>query len=279
VPASPTERSFTPARRDGRRQSTSETGKEAWRTKVGDIQPRRRRSRRANRRKNQVLLGNPGRDLACAVTSPRSTSRAARVMERLQTTGPDSEVKIGPAFSCFYARNRGRTRRQSWPGPSNGSSAVRPYGDDLLRPGKPSVLLGPAILESGTPRPASGRQQVVVRDNRRGRDTGEDGGHTRRRRTTPGTRRRSWKNVSFDMDYAVQAAKLLDHPGRLRLRLRPRSRKRRAPPAENVQPRPNWASGYDNSERPEKQRGVPQNGTRYGTVTKGICHSDRARRT
>ena len=92
-----------PARRPGARKSATSTA------------ARRSPARRSSSR-TTCSWATPAASSACAAMSRASTSNTGKELWRAFNTGPDSDVKIGPAFHAFYAKDQGKDLGvTSWP--------------------------------------------------------------------------------------------------------------------------------------------------------------------
>jgi len=93
-----------------------ETGKEAWRTKVGDINRGETFTAAPIVVKDHVLVGNSGGELGVRGYVACLDVRSGKELWRAYNTGPDSEVKIGPKFHPFYQKDQGKDLGvTSWP--------------------------------------------------------------------------------------------------------------------------------------------------------------------
>jgi PQQ-dependent dehydrogenase (methanol/ethanol family) len=92
-------------------------GKEAWRTKVGDINKGETMTMAPLVVKDRVLVGNSGGELGVRGWLKALDVANGRVLWTAYSTGPDSAVRIGPRFRAFYAKDRGKDLGvSSWPG-------------------------------------------------------------------------------------------------------------------------------------------------------------------
>ena len=215
----------------------AETGKEVWRTQRRRHQPRRDVHRR-RRSSSRITCSSatPAASSACAATSRRSTSRPARSCGARSTPARTRDVKIGPAFHAFYAKDQGKDLGVTLvAGGAVEARRLDGVGLDLVRPGDQPVLLrhrqsrasGIRICGPGDNKWSS---SIIARDA----DTGEA------RWAYQVTAHDSWdydeimENVLVDMDYGGRPRKLIVHPGPHRFRLRARSRNRRAAVGRNV---------------------------------------------
>ena len=94
----------------------AETGREVWKTKLGDINIGETMTMAPLIVKGKVLVGNSGGELGVRGWITALDVSSGAVMWRAYTTGPDSEVLIGQRFKPFYASDRGTDLGvKSWP--------------------------------------------------------------------------------------------------------------------------------------------------------------------
>jgi PQQ-dependent dehydrogenase (methanol/ethanol family) len=93
------------------------TGKEAWRTRLGDIKKGETITMAPLVVKDKVLVGNSGGELGVRGWLVALDTKSGKEAWRAWSTGPDSEVLIGPGFKPFYAGDRGKDLgMKTWPG-------------------------------------------------------------------------------------------------------------------------------------------------------------------
>jgi PQQ-dependent dehydrogenase (methanol/ethanol family) len=93
------------------------SGKEAWRTKLGDIRKGETVTMAPLVVKDKVLVGNSGGELGVRGWLVALDTRSGKEAWRAWSTGPDSDVLIGPGFKPFYASDRGKDLgTKTWPG-------------------------------------------------------------------------------------------------------------------------------------------------------------------
>jgi PQQ-dependent dehydrogenase (methanol/ethanol family) len=94
----------------------AESGKELWRTKLGDVARGETMTMAPLVVKDKVLVGNSGGELGVRGWLTALDAASGRIVWRAYSTGPDSEVLIGPNFKPFYASDRGKDLGVStWP--------------------------------------------------------------------------------------------------------------------------------------------------------------------
>ena len=84
------------------------TGKEVWRTQVGDINIGETTTMAAFVVKDVVLIGNSGGELGVRGKVTALDVKTGKLKWRAYSTGPDSDVLIGPDFKPFYAKDKGK---------------------------------------------------------------------------------------------------------------------------------------------------------------------------
>ena len=93
------------------------TGREIWKTKVGDINRGETMTMAPLVVKNVVLVGNSGGEMGVRGWIKGLDLASGSVRWTAYSTGPDRDVLIGPRFKPFYADHRGKDLGlQSWPG-------------------------------------------------------------------------------------------------------------------------------------------------------------------
>ena len=93
------------------------SGKEAWRTKLGDINTGETITMAPIVVKGKVLVGNSGGEFGVRGWLAALDGGDGHVVWKAYHTGPDADVLIGPGFKPFYAADRGRDLGlSSWPG-------------------------------------------------------------------------------------------------------------------------------------------------------------------
>jgi PQQ-dependent dehydrogenase (methanol/ethanol family) len=92
------------------------TGRELWRRSLGDISKGETMTMAPLVVKGKVLVGNSGGELGVRGWITALDTRTGRTVWRAYTTGPDSEVLIGPNFKPHYASDRGKDLGvKTWP--------------------------------------------------------------------------------------------------------------------------------------------------------------------
>jgi PQQ-dependent dehydrogenase (methanol/ethanol family) len=92
------------------------SGKELWRTKLGDITRGETITMAPLVVKGKVLVGNSGGELGVRGWLTALDAATGKIAWRAFSTGPDRDVLIGPEFKPFYAQDRGKDLGVStWP--------------------------------------------------------------------------------------------------------------------------------------------------------------------
>jgi PQQ-dependent dehydrogenase (methanol/ethanol family) len=250
----------------------AKTGKLAWKTRVGDVNRGETVTAAPLVIKDRVIIGNSGGELGVRGWVKALAVSDGHVLWTAYNTGPDAEVKIGPDFKAFYAKDRGKDLGvTSWP-PNQwklGGSTVWgwiSYDPELnliyygtgnpgvwnpdLRPGdnKWSCSIIARNPDDGSARWA---YQIIAHD--------------------------AWdydeimENVLVDMNFKGQPRKLLLHPGRSGFMYVLDRGTGELLSAEKFQQSTNWADGFDlrtgtPAEKADKR-------TKFGVVTRDICPS------
>jgi PQQ-dependent dehydrogenase (methanol/ethanol family) len=92
------------------------TGKETWRTKLGDIKKGETITMAPLVVKDKVLVGNSGGELGVRGWLVALDAKTGKEAWRAWSTGPDKDVLLGPDFKPFYEADRGKDLGvKSWP--------------------------------------------------------------------------------------------------------------------------------------------------------------------
>jgi PQQ-dependent dehydrogenase (methanol/ethanol family) len=92
------------------------SGKEVWRTKLGDINKGETMTMAPLVVKNKVLVGNSGGEFGVRGWITALDAASGKIVWRAYSTGPDRDVLIGPNFKPFYPGDRGTELGVStWP--------------------------------------------------------------------------------------------------------------------------------------------------------------------
>ncbi|MBV9036831.1 MAG: methanol/ethanol family PQQ-dependent dehydrogenase [Acidobacteriaceae bacterium] len=92
------------------------TGKEVWRTKLGDINMGESITMAPIVAKGKVLVGNSGGEFGVRGWLAGLDADTGKIAWRAYATGPDKDVLIGPNFKPFYQKDRGTDLGvKTWP--------------------------------------------------------------------------------------------------------------------------------------------------------------------
>ncbi len=92
------------------------SGREVWRVRLGDINNGETMTMAPLVVKGKVLVGNSGGELGVRGWLQALDAATGRTVWKAYSTGPDSDVLIGPNFRPFYASDRGKDLGvNSWP--------------------------------------------------------------------------------------------------------------------------------------------------------------------
>jgi PQQ-dependent dehydrogenase (methanol/ethanol family) len=92
------------------------TGKEVWKTKLGDINIGETITMSPLVVKNKVLVGNSGGEFGVRGWLAALDANTGQIAWKAFSTGPDAEVLIGPNFTPYYDSERGKDLGvHSWP--------------------------------------------------------------------------------------------------------------------------------------------------------------------
>jgi PQQ-dependent dehydrogenase (methanol/ethanol family) len=92
------------------------SGKELWKTKLGEINKGETMTMAPLVVKGKVLVGNSGGEMGVRGWLTALDAGTGRILWRAYSTGPDADVLIGPEFKPFYADDRGADLGvKTWP--------------------------------------------------------------------------------------------------------------------------------------------------------------------
>jgi len=93
------------------------SGRQLWRTQLGDISRGETITMAPLVVKDRVLVGNSGGELGVRGWIAALDAATGKEVWRAYNIGPDKDVKVGPKFKTFYAHDRGKDLGvSSWPG-------------------------------------------------------------------------------------------------------------------------------------------------------------------
>ena len=249
----------------------AETGKEVWRTQIGDINLGETVTNAPLAIKDKVIVGNSGGELGVRGHVTALDVKSGRVVWRAFNTGSDADVKIGASFKPFYAKDQGKDLGlTSWRGEQWKLGGSTVWGWFSYDPETNLFFYGTGNPGVWNPdlRPGDNKWScaIIARDA----DTGEA------RWASQVTAHDQWdydeimENILVDMNFGGRARKLIVHPGRTGFVYILDRETGELLSAETYEP-VNWASGYDLKTGQPKED--PDKHTHYGKVTQGICPS------
>ena len=86
----------------------AKTGKLAWKTQIGDVQNGETLTMAPTVVHNIVFVGNSGSNFGVRGALTALDAQTGKILWKAYSTGPDSDVRIGPDFKPFYAKDRGK---------------------------------------------------------------------------------------------------------------------------------------------------------------------------
>lgn len=86
----------------------AESGKELWRTKLGDITVGETITMAPLVAKDKVIVGNSGGEMGVRGWAIALDAATGKIVWKAYSTGPDSEVLIGPDYKPFYDKEKGK---------------------------------------------------------------------------------------------------------------------------------------------------------------------------
>ncbi len=139
------------------------SGKELWRTKIGDINLGETITMAPLVAKGKVFVGNSGGEYGVRGKLVALDARSGREVWRAYSTGPDRDVLIGPNFKPFYAQDQGKDLGVStWPPEAWKIGGGTVWGFLSYDPDLDLLYYGTANPGPWNPAAASRRQQVHV---------------------------------------------------------------------------------------------------------------------
>ena len=249
----------------------AKTGKERWRTKVGNREIGETTTMAPLIVKDKVIVGNAGGELGVRGWVVALDLKSGRELWRRFNTGPDKDVGIGPNFKPFYPKDQGTDLGvKTWPADQwkRGGSTV--WGWVSYDPELNLIFYGtgnPGVWDPDV-RPGDNKWSSTIMARN------PDDGMLRWAYQI--SAHDAWdydeimENVLVDMEYGGRMRKLLIHPGRTGFVFVLDRETGELLSAEKFVP-VNWAHGYDlKTGKPDED---PTKRTHHGVVTKNICPS------
>ena len=250
----------------------AKTGKLVWETQVGDTNLGETITGAPLVVKNVVLTGISGGELGVRGRLTGIDLKTGKILWRAWSSGSDADVRIGPDFKAFYAKDQGKNLGlTSWtPGQwKRGGGTI--WGWLSYDPTLNLVYYGTGNPGVWNPdmRPGSNHWSITVfaRDPETGMAKWAD-------QLVPHD---SWdydeimENILVDMPWEGQERKLLLHPGRTGFMYVIDRQTGQILSADKYVPSTNWANGYD------LKTGLPEinedKRAHFGKYTMDICPS------
>jgi len=247
------------------------TGKELWRTQVGDIHYGETTTMAPIVVKNVVLVGNSGGELGVRGKLTALDVKTGKVLWTAWSTGSDEDVRIGPDFKPFYAKDKGKDQGiKTWnPGQWKiGGGTI--WGWISYDPELNLIYYGTGNPGPWNPdmRPGDNKWTCTIwaRDADTGMAKWAWQGSTHDQRDYD----EIMDNVLVDMPWHGQMRKLLLHPGRNGFMFVLDRTNGELLSASQYEPT-NWATGYDVKTGLANE--VKEKETHFGKYTKDICPS------
>ena len=248
------------------------SGKEVWRTQVGDPNSGETVTAAPLIVKNHVFVGNSGGELGVRGKIVALDLGTGKEAWRAYNTGPDKDVLIDSSFKAFYQKDQGTDRGvNSWPPDQWKLGGGTIWGWITYDPELNQIYYGTGNPGVWNPdmRPGDNKWSlsVIARD--------PDTGHAKwAYQFTPHD---EWdydeimENIAVDMDWHGQPRKLLIHPARNGFLFVLDRQTGEVLSAEKFEQSTNWASSSDlKTGLPNR---VPEKATHQGHVTENICPS------
>jgi lanthanide-dependent methanol dehydrogenase len=248
------------------------SGKEVWRTTVGDVNSGETVTAAPLIVKNHVFVGNSGGELGVRGKIVALDLSTGKEVWRAYNTGPDHDVLIDSSFKAFYQKDQGTDLgANSWPPDQWKLGGGTIWGWITYDPELNQIYYGTGNPGVWNPdmRPGDNKWSlsVIARD--------PDTGHAKwAYQFTPHD---EWdydeimENIAVDMDWRGQQRKLLIHPARNGFLFVLDRQTGEVLSAEKFEQSTNWASSYDlKTGLPNR---VPEKATHQGRVTENICPS------
>jgi PQQ-dependent dehydrogenase (methanol/ethanol family) len=249
----------------------AQTGREVWRTQVGDIHYGETVTMAPIVVKDKVYVGNSGGEMGVRGKLTALDVKTGKVDWIAYSTGSDEDVRIGSDFKPFYAKDRGKDLGiKSWtPGQWKiGGGTI--WGWISYDPQLNLIYYGTGNPGPWNPDMRPGDNKWTCAILARDADTGMV------KWAWQGSPHDEWdydeimENILVDMPWHGQQRKLLIHPGRNGFVFVFDRTTGELLSASQFEPT-NWATGYDLKTGAPNE--VKEKETHYGKYTKDICPS------
>jgi PQQ-dependent dehydrogenase (methanol/ethanol family) len=225
----------------------ADTGREVWRTKVGNIDIGETTTMAALVVKDKVIVGSSGGELGVRGWLVALDLATGKELWRAYATGPDRDVLIGPEFHPFYKKDQAPDQGLStWPGQQWKLGGANVWGWISYDPGLNLIYYGTGNPGVWNPDLRAGDNKwscsVIARNP-------DDGHAVWAFQMVPHDHHdydEIMENVLVDMDWGPQKKrKLLLHPGRTGFMYVLDRQTGELLSAQKFQESTNWARGYD----------------------------------
>lgn len=249
----------------------AESGKQVWRTQVGDIHYGETTTMAPLVVKDTVFVGDSGGELGVRGKLTALDVKTGKIKWVAWSTGSDQDVRIGPDFKPFYAKDQGK------------DLGIKTWGPDQWKIGGGTIWgwisYDPELnlIYYGTGNPGPWNPDMRPGDNKwtcaiiaRDADTGMA------KWAWQGSPHDQWdydeimENILVDMPWHGQIRKLLIHPGRNGFVFVLDRTDGELLSASQFEPT-NWATGYDLKTGHALE--VKEKETHFGKYTVDICPS------
>jgi PQQ-dependent dehydrogenase (methanol/ethanol family) len=249
----------------------ADTGKQAWRTTLGDINLGETLTNAPLLAGDKVIIGNSGGELGVRGWVTALDVNDGHQVWRAYNTGSDEDVKVGSDFHPFYPKDQGQDLGlTSWRGEQWKLGGSNVWGYMSYDPETNTIFYGtgnPGVWNADL-RPGDNKWSCAL--------IARDAGTGMARWAYQFTAHDAWdydeimENILVDIEWKGQLRKVVIHPGRSGFMYLLDRTTGELLSAETFQPT-NWATGYDLSTgKPDE---VPEKRTHYGVVTSNICPS------
>jgi alcohol dehydrogenase (cytochrome c) len=249
----------------------AETGRELWRTQVGDIDVGETTTMAPLVVGDVVIVGNSGGEFGVRGKVVALELATGRERWRAYHSGPDEDVLIGPGFHAFYAKDQGTDLGvSSWPPDQWKLGGGTVWGWISYDPELDLIYYGtgnPGVWNPDA-RPGANKWSCTIFAR-----NPHDG---QARWAYQISAHDAWdydeimENVLLDMEWGGRMRKLLIHPGRTGFVFVLDRETGELLSAEKFQPT-NWAERYDLATGAAQEN--PDKRTKEGVVTRNICPS------
>lgn len=247
------------------------SGKELWRTLVGDINVGETTTGAPLIVKNVVITGDSGGELGVRGKVVGLDLKTGKIIWTAYSTGPDKDVLIGPGFKAFYPKDQGKDLGvSSWPADAWKMGGGTVWGWISYDPETDLIFYGTGNPGVWNPDMRPGDNKWGISIFARKPETGEA------KWAYQVVPHDAWdydeimENIAVDMNWHGQMRKLLVHPGRSGFVFVLDRETGELLSAEKFQP-VNWAKGYDlKTGLPEVD---PAKVTHTGVYARQVCPS------